>query len=240
MGLRLGDLVIWVQRSRAVSVTGLVAVLAAGCVGGPAAPVVDAAPMTLAGIAGQWTVSEEDGDRVITMNGELPARPPDGDAIVRLFGTAADASAMLAMTSAPGAYPMAVASEVENFTGGRLRVEFKLIGGASDQIAGLTFNLHGDGTYNYGRYNTKDGNVAVWKFENGARAVLQHGEAHEQLPLGVWHTLDVEVRGRVVTVSAADGRLTATHTLEAPVAGRVGVWTKADSITAFRRLTIDN
>jgi hypothetical protein len=206
----------------------------------PVAGTTVPADLTLVGISGQWATAEVDGERIVTMNGERQAQPPDARAISRLFGEA-DALALLAMARSPSGFPVAVAAEVENFTGGRLHVEFQLVGGASDQIAGLVFNLKRDGTdgrYNYGRYNTKDGNVALWTFQKGARAVLLHGEAHEQLALGVWHALEVDVRDRTVTVSAADGRLTATHTLDGPVAGRIGVWTKADSITAFRRFTV--
>jgi hypothetical protein len=212
---------------------GLVAFgLVLACSPAPDRPAAPTGDLALVGISGQWRVGDEDGARVITMNGELPTRPPDGDAITRLFG--AGGPGVLAMASAPGSFPVAVSPDIADFTGGRLQVQFRLIGGASDQIAGLVFDLKPDGTYRYGRYNTKDGNVAIWKFEGGARAVLIHGDAHEQLPLGRWHTLDVAVRDRVVTVGAADGRLTASYTLDAPVSGRIGVWTKSDSITAFK------
>jgi hypothetical protein len=75
--------------------------------------------------------------------------------------------------------------------------------------------------------------VAVWKFENGARTVLTHGTEHDQLPLNVWHTLDVQVTGTAVTATA-NGRLTVKHSLDGPVSGRVGVWTKTDAVTTFK------
>ena len=81
---------------------------------------------------------------------------------------------------------------------------------ATDQTAGIVFNLKPDGSYTYARYNTKDGNVAIWKFENGARTVLKHGEAHEQLPPNTWQTLTVTITGAEVSASAHGGRLWAT------------------------------
>ena len=105
----------------------------------------------------------------------------------------------LANGLAPGAFPLAIWRDVASFSNGTLRVQFKLVAGATDQNAGIEFNLKPDGSYLYARYNTKDGNVAVWKFENGARTVLTHGAEHEQLPLNVWHTLDVQVTGTTVT-----------------------------------------
>jgi hypothetical protein len=125
---------------------------------------------------------------------------------------------------------------VPAFASGRLSVEFKILAGATDQTAGVVFNLKPDGTYNYARYNTKDGNVAIWKFENGTRTVLAHGELHEQLPFATWHRLVVQVKGRAITASVND-KLRVTHTLDGDVAGRVGLWTKADSVTAFRAFT---
>lgn len=183
-------------------------------------------------LAGTWTTSvqTEDGLHVVTIDGTAPRvlHPP---ALAALFG--ADAPMLAKSLSAPGAYPLAVAGDIGNFPGGRLQVHFKLVAGATDQTAGIFFNLTPNGDYLYGRYNTKDGNVAVWKFENGAREVLVHGELHEQLPLGEWHTLALAVSGGRVIVTAND-RWRAEHTIGAPIAGRVGVWTKQDSVTSFR------
>jgi hypothetical protein len=166
-------------------------------------------------IAGAWTKSDEAGEPVLTIDGTAaPAVPA-------------------------GTFPLAALRDPSDVRRGRLSVQFKLVGGASDQTAGIVFNLRPDGRYHFARYNTKDGNVAIWKFENGARQVLAHGEAHQQLARDAWHYLSVTIEGAVVSVTAAGGALTASHTLDAPVEGRVGLWTKPDSITAFRRFAID-
>jgi hypothetical protein len=130
--------------------------------------------------------------------------------------------------------------DLKSFVAGSLEVSFKLVSGATDQTAGIVFGLQPDGSYTYARYNTKDGNVAVWKFENGERAVLQHGEVHQQLPLNQWHTLQVNImadytrKGAVVSAAVKGTTLAVRHTLPAPVQGRVGVWTKTDSVTSFK------
>jgi uncharacterized iron-regulated membrane protein len=130
-------------------------------------------------------------------------------------------------------YPIAAVSGVTRFTDGVLSVKFKLVGGESDQIAGLAFGLTPEGDYYYARYNTKDGNVALWRFENGARRRLVDGTDHLQLPLNTWHDLRVEVRGTRVTAVVND-TLRIEGTLPAPAPGRVGFYTKRDSITAFK------
>jgi hypothetical protein len=180
---------------------------------------------------GTWSADYEDAKQILTIQGDAPAKAPDAEGIARIWGDRA--AGFTKVVAAPGAFPLAIVRDIADFRGGVLRVEFKLIGGASDQSAGIAFNVKPDGSYLFARYNTKDGNVAVWKFENGARSVLVHGEQHEQLPLNAWHALEVTVSQHTVRAVAA-GRLGVTHKLDAPVAGRVGVWTKADSVTSFR------
>ena len=192
------------------------------------------APLTFVPIAGNWTTTIDSGQPTITADGTKPPSAPD-PLVKALFG--ADADAFVKHTTGVDAFPLAVVREIPGFTNGRLTIQFKLIGGKSDQLAGLVFNLKPDGTYNVARYNTKDGNVAIWRVVDGKREVLAHGEVHRQLALGEWHDLVVTIEGAKITAAGDNGALTVTHTLPAPVDGRLGLWTKADSVTAFRALT---
>lgn len=134
-------------------------------------------------------------------------------------------------------FPIAAVRGVENFTDGVITVKFKLVAGASDQIAGLVFGLTPKNEYFYARYNTKDGNIALWQFVDGDRKRILEGTGHRQLPLGTWHDLRVEVRGSTVRASV-NGKLHLEHTLPAPVSGRVGFYTKRDSVTAFKTFAL--
>ena len=134
-------------------------------------------------------------------------------------------------------FPIAAVRGVDDFTGGVMTVKFQLVGGESDQIAGLVFGLTPANEYLYARYNTKDGNVALWRFVNGDRQRIVEGADHLQLPLGEWHDLRVEVRGAVVRASV-NGKLRLEHTLPGPISGRVGFYTKRDSVTAFKDFAI--
>ena len=192
-------------------------------------------PLVLVPVSGTWTADYENAQQILTINGAAAPKAPDAAAAKSLFGEAAPG--FIKALAAPGAFPLAVVRDVKEFRAGRLRVQFKLIDGATDQTAGILFGLEPDGSYTYARYNTKDGNVAVWKFENGARTVQRHGELHEQLAKNVWHTLEVAIEGNLVTASA-NGRLSVQHVLTAPPQGRIGVWTKADSVTSFRQFTM--
>jgi hypothetical protein len=166
---------------------------------------------TLQGVVGPWT-AVVDGGAALKVDGET--------------WNAAEA----------GPFPIAVWNGTSSFTDGTLRVRFKMVGGKSDQNGGIVFGLQPSGDYYFVRYNTKDGNVAVWQFATGARTVLAHGEAHKQLPMNEWQELAVVVSqgGRKVTGSVTGQGLAVEYMLPAPTSGRVGVWTKRDAITVFR------
>lgn len=131
-----------------------------------------------------------------------------------------------------GAFALGVATDVARFTEGTLETRFKLVSGASDQTAGLAFNVQPNGEYHFVRYNTKEGNVALWRFRNGERERVAGGTAKAELRLGQWHQLTVTIAGRRVT-GLVNGTLRVEHDLDAPVDGGVGFWTKRDSVTAF-------
>lgn len=132
----------------------------------------------------------------------------------------------------PVGFPLARVAGV-NFSNGTLRVKFKLVSGGDDRIAGLAFGVTPNNEYYFARYNTKDGNVAIWQFTKGERVRLAEGKEHLQLPLNVWHDLEVTVAGRQVT-AVVNGKLRLTHELPTTVDGGVGFWTKRDSVTAFK------
>ncbi|HZI30241.1 MAG TPA: hypothetical protein VFD64_18890 [Gemmatimonadaceae bacterium] len=190
----------------------------------------------LVGVVGHWSDTTIGSPAIVT-NGEMwnGQSDPAGldSAGRRLFNEANDS--FIANTTSATAFPLAVASDVLAFAAGTLRVEFNMIGGKSDQNGGLVFGLQPSGEYYYVRYNTKDGNVALWRFRNGNREVVTHGDVHKQLALGTWHELVVELNGPSVRgYIAGDTTIAVTHTLAAAQTGRVGVWAKRDAITAFR------
>lgn len=133
-------------------------------------------------------------------------------------------------------YPMAAFREPREFANGTASIEFKLINGTDDHTAGLVFGLDGE-SYHYVRYNTKDGNVALWRMDGPKRTVIKHGAEHEQLAKGEWHRLELTVRGRKIR-AVVNGRLSVEHDLEEPVKGQLGLWTKPDATSAFRNLKV--
>ena len=136
------------------------------------------------------------------------------------------------------AFPLAVWTGGTGMSDGTIRVRFKMVGGATDQNAGIVVGLTPDGEYHFLRYNTKDGNLAVWTYAGGERKVLTHGKHHEQLPLGSWQELVVTVTDRKISGVVPGTQLSVEHTFDRPVTGQVGLWTKRDAVTVFRDFTV--
>lgn len=189
----------------------------------------------LVGVVGQWSTTA---DSALTVDGAAWSGKTADSTLRRVGGSifGATSDGLIRNGSAPGAFPIAIANGVRSFTGGTLRVQFKMIGGASDQNAGIAFNITPDGEYLYARYNTKDGDLALWRYRNGERELIVHGTGAAKLALGDWHELVVTIRGTSLSASIANNAtLALKHTLDAAPSGRVGVWVKRDAVTAFRR-----
>jgi hypothetical protein len=113
-------------------------------------------------------------------------------------------------------------------------VRFKPISGREDASGGLVFRFS-DGTYYVIRANALEDNVRFYSYDKGRR---QLATARVTPPsLGRWHAIRVVAVGSRIQ-GWLDGRLLLDQRDERFRAGRVGVWTKADSITAFDDLTI--
>ena len=116
--------------------------------------------------------------------------------------------------------------------GDYLAVRFQMIGGALDRCAGILFNVKPNGDYLTVRYNGTEDNVVLWTFNNGVRKFVKRAPKLAPLELGTWHTLKISVHGTALQ-GFLDGELFLEHTLDAPVSGKIGVWSKTDSMTEF-------
>jgi hypothetical protein len=140
-------------------------------------------------------------------------------------------------------FPVAVVSDL-SAADVDLSVRFRPISGRVDQAAGLVWRYRDQDNYYIVRANALEDNVVLYKVENGERTDLPvKGEGRTygkkaEVPAGQWSRLRVVANGRLFTVYLNGTRLydvedaTFTHT------GKVGVWTKADSVTQFDDLTI--
>jgi hypothetical protein len=113
-------------------------------------------------------------------------------------------------------------------------MKFKPISGREDASGGIVFRFH-DGKYYVVRANALEGNFRLYYYERGRR---QLASASVKAPaLGQWHTVRAVVVGDHMQ-AWLNGALLLDHRDSRFKAGRVGLWTKADSVTAFDDLTI--
>ena len=120
------------------------------------------------------------------------------------------------------------------FTDVDTSVKFKPISGREDASGGIVFRFD-DGKYYVVRANALEGNFRLYRYDHGRR---QLASASVKPPaLGQWHTLRAVAVGDHIQ-GWLDGALLLDHRDSRFRSGRVGVWTKADSVTAFDDLVI--
>ena len=133
-------------------------------------------------------------------------------------------------------YPFAVNQSVENFTNGTIRMRFKAIAGRIDQGAGILFDLKSNGDYYTVRANPLENNLVLWRFKHGKRSSI-NWVRNVTTPTRKWHDIEVKIKGKQITASV-NGKQYMEYSLPKAVSGRVGVWTKADSVVYFDDYTV--
>jgi len=196
---------------------------------------VNSEPIMFSVLAGNWTVRTEGTEPVLRVDGTnwKVGTPPVALAAKASALFPSSAAAFEKRVLAGLQFPYGVARQYETLSDGELSVDFKLVGGESDQFASLLFGLGPDANHHAFRYNTKDGDTALWKVVEGKRERLHHGGVPVKVALGEWHTLRLRIAGTQLT-GFVDDTQALTFTLPAPVTGKVGLWSKADSITDYR------
>jgi hypothetical protein len=111
-----------------------------------------------------------------------------------------------------------------------LTTRFKPISGRVDQAAGLIFRAQDGQNYYILRANALENNVNFYKYAGGRRSGLKN--ASVQVPPGQWQELRVEVRGTSFR-GFLNGQQVVEVSDDSYKTGRVGLWTKADSVTCF-------
>jgi hypothetical protein len=118
-----------------------------------------------------------------------------------------------------------------------LSVRFKPVSGEVDQAGGLIFRVKDANNYYLVRANALEDNLRIYKVVDGRRK--QFDGKNLKVAPGEWHALKVEAAGSAFTVTYDGEKVIEAKdsTFEGP--GKVGLWTKADSVTLFDDLTIE-
>jgi hypothetical protein len=111
----------------------------------------------------------------------------------------------------------------------------KSISGKVDQGMGLVFRFRDPKSYYIVRANALENNFHLYRMVNGKR--LQFAGAKAKVSPGQWHTLRVVAKGDHITCWFDGKQLIDAHD-KTYTTGKVGLWTKADSVIAFDDLAV--
>lgn len=126
---------------------------------------------------------------------------------------------------------------------GFVEVKFKAVAGSLDRAAGIVWRARDANNYYVTRANALEDNVVLYKTVNGVRSPLdivgrKGGYGTDiKVPANVWHSLRVDFNGPRFRVSYNGKQLFEVEDSTFADAGKVGLWTKADSVTLFDQIT---
>jgi hypothetical protein len=135
-------------------------------------------------------------------------------------------------------YPLAL-KDGTSIEDGFVEARFKAIAGIEDRAAGLVWRAKDASNYYVVRANALESNVVLYKTVNGVRSPLDivgrkggYG-VNVPVPANQWHTLRVDYAGSRFRVTFNGALLFEVEDGAIRGPGMVGLWTKADSVTAF-------
>lgn len=152
--------------------------------------------------------------------------------------------AQLSRDRTAGRFPLAIWNRV-SIQDGELSVAFKPVDGSVDQAAGIVWRYQDPNNYYIVRANALENNVVFYKVENGVRTSVapkglpsrSYGVKH-LIPSGRWNNLKVKFARAKIAVFFNQEQLFEAEDRTFSKPGKVGLWTKADSVTYFDDFTV--
>jgi hypothetical protein len=152
--------------------------------------------------------------------------------------------AQLSRDKTAGRFPLAIWDRAL-LQDGEVSVAFKAVDGSIDQAAGIVWRSQDSNNYYTARANALENNVVLYKVENGVRTSIapkglpsrSYGVKH-LIPSGRWNNLKVTFAGATFAVFLNQERLFEVEDTTFQKPGKIGLWTKADSVTYFDDFTV--
>jgi hypothetical protein len=136
--------------------------------------------------------------------------------------------------SGEATYPVCI-KDGTSLKDGFVEVKFKPVSGKEDQAGGVIWRCKDADNYYIARANANEDNVTIYHTIMGRRVSFKNIDT--KVAPGVWHSLRVEFAGNKFAV-IFDGKKVIEATDDSFAdAGKVGLWTKADSVTLFDDFT---
>src|SRR6202158_808326 len=139
-------------------------------------------------------------------------------------------------------YPLLLKNDT-NIKDGFVEMKFKAIAGSQDRAAGVVWRARDANNYYVVRANALEDNVVLYKTVNGVRSSLDivgrkggYG-TNIKVPANIWHSLRIDFSASRFRVSFNGKQLFEVEDSTFTDAGKVGLWTKADSVKLFDEVT---
>lgn len=127
-------------------------------------------------------------------------------------------------------YPILVYTN-ETFGDFTFTTRIKCVSGVVEQMAGIVFRYQDEQNYYYIRASAKGSTFRFFKMVGGQRSPPIGPEI--QIPSGVWHDLSVECKGNKIRIFFNNQPIIPELTDNSFAFGRIGFWTKSDSVSHF-------
>ena len=131
-------------------------------------------------------------------------------------------------------FPLAIARDVR-LEAGKASVRMKCISGNIDRAGGLAFGLRNVGNYFVLRINALEDNIILFEYVNGER--FSRVKIDHPIQSNTWYRISVEIKEGTVR-GYLDDKAVVEYATDKPLAGFIGLWTKADSVTWFDELIL--
>ncbi len=145
--------------------------------------------------------------------------------------------AQLAQDPADERFPMLIFEE-EAYGDFSLTTRFKTVGGTAEQMAGIAFRIQNETNYYVVRASSLGKTFKFYRVVNGLRGVPVGVEV--AIPSGVWHEMTVTCKDNQIRASLNGKELiNLTDKIDPLRSGKIGFWTKSDSVSYFADTRID-
>jgi hypothetical protein len=205
-----------------------------GFVSSYAAPSEKPAPLQTAGQTQTYNFdTDKSGEIPAGFHGARTGQGAQGTWVVMADPTAPSKPNVVAQTSRDRTdyrFPLLILDQ-GSFKDLEISVKFKAVEGEVDRAAGLVFRLKDANNYYVVRANALEDNYRLYHVINGSRR--QFAGANFKVASGEWHELKVESGGnKIICYYDGQKKIEATDDTFKD-AGKIGLWTKADSVTYF-------
>jgi len=116
-------------------------------------------------------------------------------------------------------------------------LKFKPVAGHVDQAGGIAVRVLDGDNYYVVRANALEDNVRFYRVVKGRRQQIDGVDT--KVTSGEWHSLGLKAQGDHFTIEFDGKTLFTTSDTTFSGAGKVALWTKADSVTRFDHIAVD-